>query len=116
MAALIKELLQDYAQNRLDVTTRIDIQISIERLYKTGQITYEHIKLLDMYLGGYTISELLYLNPGASDMIIKTLFLLEKESGYKDSSFISYGIDIYPKYNKIRSALERMALEYTYQL
>jgi hypothetical protein len=114
MAALIKELFFDYS--KLDAITRIDLQICIERLYNTQQIEYIHIKLLDMYLSGYTILELISLHPDPAQLIVELFFLLEKESGYTDESFIQYGLSIYPKYAKIKEPLRRLALEHGKEL
>lgn len=52
--ALTREVLSDYARNRLDLDSTVDIQIALHRLERNrGLLVY-------LYIAGYTTSELAY--------------------------------------------------------
>jgi len=113
LSAYIKELMLDYGKARRSLIERADIECSLNRLLKTGQINALHIRVLDLFISGYTLTE---LNnwvrawfPNRSGVIetvlIQVLSLLEAETGYTDDVFLAYALRLFPRYKKIAKAL-----------
>jgi hypothetical protein len=61
MPALTKELLLDYAINKLTVEEKADIENTISALYYNGALTGLQIKMLYAYIYGYTGEEIAQL-------------------------------------------------------
>lgn len=92
MAGWIKELLLDYGLNRLSIDQRSDISTAINDLINAGVFKRQDIKILDLYIAGYTATEIAEQLITTTDMIEATLVrvfrAVESASGYTDSSFI----------------------------
>lgn len=93
MAGLVKELLLDYALNRLNVEMHSDLTIAIQSALSSQVFTKVEARILNMYLSGYTseeISTMLLLTTVAQvDAVLERLFIaIEQCSGYTDESFI----------------------------
>lgn len=103
MSALVKELLLDYALNRLNVDMRSDLTIAIQNALSSSAFTYIDAKVLDMYLAGYTADEI-----AAQHMMLTVLVearlerifkAIEEHSGYTDEGFI-HKLELTKKYRK----------------
>lgn len=116
MSIYVRELLFDMIRGDIDPVAKIDIETSIVRLYKTGQVDRHDILALDRYLSGETVTELSIDYPNCQERLVKTLALIEKESGYTDDMFLQRGLNIYPKYQKIKDALYKRAEQLSREL
>lgn len=103
MSIYVRELLFDL--DRLDIITKCDIIHGIEHLYKTSQIDYGQVYVLNKYFEGYTLPEIcshLGLDEAKAieEDLVATLALLENHIRYTDEEIIQHGVRIYPKYRK----------------
>src|SRR5690349_19840198 len=91
MAGLIKELMLDYAMNRLSIDQRSDITTALQSLISAGVIPDNELKILNEYLSGYTAEEIAieqYTTTEVIEKILGRLFIaLETASGYTDEGF-----------------------------
>lgn len=110
MAGLVKELMIDLADGKLDPITKLDLIVSIERLVQTGQIGKEHINAIKLFVSGVSVLEMSL--PNAQELLSTAFALIEEESNYLDSFFLSRCMSIYPRYNTIRGAIERRLFEH----
>lgn len=92
MAALIKELYNDYSINRLSVEEKSDLAQAIEKAYKKYFINNVDIRILDMYLQGYSVTEICInmriSETYISDRLTSIFIILEMLSGYTDENFL----------------------------
>ena len=104
MSGLIKELLLDYALNRLNVDLRSDLTVSIQNVFSSSVFTKVDVRILNLYLSGYTSKEI------ASMFIVRTVTEIEEtleriftaieaQSGYTDQIFLNK-IELTKKYRK----------------
>lgn len=99
MAGYIKELFADVAREKIDVITRCDLHAALQRLYDTGQIDKNDLIVLTKYSQGYSLAELQVDYPNADERLIRTLALVEYESGYTDAGYLHRVKVVLPKYN-----------------
>lgn len=116
MGAYVKELLVDMADDHLSIIPRVDITLALQSLYDTGQLTERHLRALDLYIAGYTCTELEITFPDIRDLLIQSLALLAVQSGYTDDSFIVGALNIYPKFKKIAGILQQKMHTYAINL
>ena len=116
MSIYVRELLFDMVNGSIDPITKLDIEMAIVHLYKTGQVDRRDILALDRYLSGETVTELSVDYPNCQEMLVKTLALIEAQSGYTDAIFLQRGLNIYPKYAKVKDALYKRAEELSREL
>jgi hypothetical protein len=103
MAALIKELLLDYALNRLSVDMRSDLTIAIQNALSSRVFTLMDIQYLNQYLSGYTASEIALqhnmLTVEIEEILERVFTAIEEYSGYTDTNFI-HKLEMTNKYRK----------------
>lgn len=103
MPALIRELLLDYAQNRLHVDLRSDLTIAIQSAISSSVFTRQDIEYLDKYLAGYTAEEIAieYIKYTEDiEIALQRIFTaIEQYSGYTDANFIRK-LELTKKYRK----------------
>lgn len=103
MAGLVKELLLDYALNRLNVDMRSDLTIAIQSALLSDVFTITDAKVLDMYLAGYTADEIaarfMMLTVLVEARLERIFTAIEEHSGYTDESFI-HKLESTNKYRK----------------
>lgn len=101
MAGLVKELLLDYALNRLSVDLRSDLTIALQSALLS--FTPREIKYLDMYLSGYNAVEIAAHYIQTTESVNKTLerifIAIEETSGYTDENFI-HKLELSKRYRK----------------
>lgn len=82
----------DYALNRLSVDMRSDLTIAIQDALLSGVFTPQDIKKLDLYLQGYTASEIAIIYTITTNEVEETLerifTAIEELSGYDDDLLI----------------------------
>jgi hypothetical protein len=113
MAAYVRELLVDSIYGRSLVEDVVDLNNGIKKLLDQGVLTTTHIRVLKMYLSGYSLSELLLHQPNAKELLTQALASIEKETRYFDEHIIQMGLSRYPKYKKITEALRRQIMYYS---
>lgn len=101
MSGLIKELLLDYALNRLNVDVRSDLSIAIQSTFKSNIFSARDFKWFEYYLEGYTSKEIADLQnivpflgklvtTEQVDIALERVFIaVEEHSGYKDSILVN---------------------------
>lgn len=101
MAGLIKELLLDYALNRLHVDVRSDLTIAIQSALLS--FTQREALYLDMYLSGYNAIEIAARFIDTTEHVeveLERIFTaIEEHSGYTDENFI-HRLELTKKYRK----------------
>src|SRR5437868_5847929 len=101
MAGLVKELLLDYALNRLNVDMRSDLTIAIQSALVS--FTHRDAEYLDKYLSGYNAVEIAaqYIETTAHiEAALERIFTaIEEHSGYTDQSFV-HKLELTKKYRK----------------
>jgi hypothetical protein len=137
LAALIKELLLDLANNAIvqhknsDIMLskgmgisweylsgweehcefRCDVVNSMQSLIDTQQVDKRDILILSKFMSGLSTTELSIDYPDAYERLVRTLALLEYASGYTDSAYLQRVVSRYPKYAQTLSAFrEKMHL------
>ena len=101
MAGLVKELLLDYAVNRVGVDVRSDLTIAIQ----TALLSFGRTEAiyLNLYLSGYTAQEIAQKTTGITEEVEQTLqrifTAIEHTSGYTDQNFINR-LQLTKKYRK----------------
>lgn len=116
MSIYVRELLFDMVNGSIDPIAKIDIETTIVRLFQTKQVDRRDILALDRYLSGETVLELSIDYPNCQEMLVRILALIEQESGYTDEMFLQRGLNIYPKYQKIKGALHKRAEQLSREL
>jgi hypothetical protein len=96
MAGLIKELLLDYALNRLHVDVRSDLTIAIQSALLS--FTQREALYLDMYLSGYNAIEIA-ATEHVEGVLERIFTAIEEQSGYTDDNFI-HRLELTKKYRK----------------
>lgn len=103
MAGLVKELLLDYALNRLNVDLRSDLTIAIQGALLSGVFTTQDAAFLNLYLAGYSAVEIAQMYSTTTDkveIVLERLFVaIEEQSGYTDEGF-TRKIELTHKYRK----------------
>lgn len=103
MAALVKELLLDYALNRLTVDMRSDLTIAVQSALSSSVFTYNDVRILNMYLSGYTAEEIalqFMIETRMIELQLQRIFTaIEAYSGYTDDEFI-HKLELTKKYRK----------------
>lgn len=102
MAGLVKELLLDYALNRLNVDMRSDLTIAIQSALSS--FTQIDARMLNLYLSGYTSEEIarmfIRITTAEVEVILERIFTaIETYSGYTDQSFV-HKLELTKKYRK----------------
>jgi len=102
MAGLVKELLLDYALNRLNVDMRSDLTIAIQSALLS--FTQVDARMLNLYLSGYTAQEIatMFIRVTTADVeaTLERMFTaIEEQSGYTDDNFI-HKLESSNKYRK----------------
>jgi hypothetical protein len=101
MAGLIKELLLDYALNRLHVDVRSDLTIAIQSALLS--FTQREALYLDMYLSGYNAIEIaarfIDTTEHVEGVLERIFTAIEEQSGYTDDNFI-HRLELTKKYRK----------------
>lgn len=116
MAGLIKQLLLDYAINRLPFEQKTDIATAIHSLQQSRVLSDADLLLLDDYLSGYTVAEIaeqrIDITENIEKNLIRIIHAIEHASGYTDINFIRR-IRQEKKYSKTKiPALERYLHKY----
>lgn len=131
MAALVKEILIDLAANKIvhhdddrliesghsiaweylpgweqHCETKCDIQLALDRLLKTAQVDSVCYNVLIAFMAGFSIEEIAI--PGAREMLIQLLGLLEAETQYSDDRYLESVVRKYPKYSKTKEAYRNL--------
>lgn len=107
MGALVRELLIDYAENKLGVIEQIDIDLGVRRLIEKGLITPLHVHVVALYSKGYTIHELRLACQNVDDLLVQFYFQLADEIHYDDETVIQRGVKLFPEYTKAVDALRK---------
>jgi hypothetical protein len=81
--------------------------MGLKQLLAEGRITMLHIRLVWMYVSGYSVEEMVQRVPNAEDLLRYTFSCLEQTTRYSDDFIINMGLSKYPKYKKIAPALRR---------
>lgn len=105
MAGLIKQLLLDYAINRLPFEQKTDIATAIHSLQQSKVLSNSDMLLLDDYLSGYTAKEIAEQRTDITENIeqnlMRIIHAIEHASGYTDKKFIRR-IEQNKKYSKTK--------------
>ena len=110
MAGLVKELLLDYALNRLNVDMRSDLTIAIQSALLSGVFSKTDAAYLNLYLAGYSAVEIAQLYSTTTDkieIVLERLFVaIEEQSGYTDEGLVRK-LESSPKHYR-RSGIQEM--------
>lgn len=89
---LIQELLHDASMKRIHIDLYADLAIAVETVFRSGVFGKRDVKILDLYLCGYTVEEIGMSESLHTETIIEILSRLftaiEETSGYTDQDFI----------------------------
>lgn len=92
--------------------TKLDLFIGLESLYQEGQISFRHIKVLDLYLSGYSLMELSIDYPDVEALLIQVHALLEDKTGYTDERFLAQALTSRSRYVIIKPALRKWLIDH----
>lgn len=99
MSAYARELLKDCVNGKADISVRVDLYTTIYMLYNKKIITKQHLYIVDLYLSGFSITEIEQYYENVSDILYMFFCNLAEYSGYTDEVFV----DKYRfKYQKLR--------------
>lgn len=103
MAGLLKELLLDYALNRLSVDMKSDLTIAIQTALQSDVFNTTDAHMLNMYLSGYTSEEIalrfMTTTAKVNEYLCRIFTAIEDYSGYTDDNFI-HTLEMTHKYRK----------------
>ena len=92
MAALIKELLLDYALNKVSLDLKSDLSVAIQSALLSDVFIAKDAIYLNLYLSGYTAKEIADIDIKTTEeveTVLERVFTaIEYHSGYTDESFI----------------------------
>lgn len=93
MSGLMKELLLDYAMNKVSTDLRTDITTAIANLQSARSLSNTDIHILNTYLMGYTANEIAAALYKSAEDIESTLYrivkAIEYASGYTDNDLVT---------------------------
>lgn len=121
MAGLIRELLLDYALNKVSIELKSDLNVAIDTTFLSDVFTYKDLTYFSLFLSGYTSEDIAKMAADNIDHVEATLerifMAIETNSGYTDENFIRkmertkkyrpYGI------NKLKDFLAEHSKHYT---
>lgn len=107
MSLYIRELLLDSAHRNISLETRVDLNQGIRALVHRGDVPSITMRLVVLYMSGYSISELLEIAGNAKELLGTFFAQLASEIDYTDEHVIRAGLQRYPRYEKIAPALRR---------
>lgn len=117
MSVYVRELLFDlFESRRLSVEERCDIEQALRAMLARNEITKHHIRLLRLYVSGYTLFELEHIDRNVRSMLLAVLNGIERETCYRDEHVVDMGLSRYPKLARIRQALLRKAQQLSLDL
>ncbi len=103
MAGLIKELLLDFALNRVSVDLKSDLSIAIQNALLSGVFTIRDVDYFMMYLAGYSSIEIaakcITTTAQVEQQLERIFTAIEEYSGYTDQAFIRK-VELSGKYRK----------------
>lgn len=109
MSSLVKEMLHDLVARRLSIDDRITLYCAIDSLLKAGTVKASDIKLLDLYLCGFSVEEIAIKSflstQTTNDILARVVVAIEYASGFLDEIFLNKLSGKYTQ-NQIKRARE----------
>ena len=111
MAALIKELLLDAALNKLHVDMHSDLVLAIQSAYVSKVLSAQDIKILDLYLSGYTANEIsvqeIKITEEIETILERIFRIVEEHANITDKKFLD---SLYKTQRYRKSGLQKLEL------
>jgi hypothetical protein len=92
-SAWIKQLLLDYGLNRLSIDQKSDIVSAIDGLIKARVLSYNDLQILNLYISGYTATEIANMHIQSSTarieaILTRVVMAIGTGSGYTDDQLV----------------------------